>query len=85
MGKKEQGYVGVIRDGNGEVLGYALEPKTKRQWEAVPEAIKLLEETIKIHNDRMSLMDSHTYYHPGWIGIVSTIISVLDKFEGKDK
>lgn len=33
MGKKEQGYIGVIRDANNEVLGYAMKPEIKKVWE----------------------------------------------------
>jgi hypothetical protein len=44
MGKKEQGYVGVIRDANNEVLGYAMKPEIKKVWEASPDMLDVLQE-----------------------------------------
>jgi hypothetical protein len=46
MGKKEQGYIGVIRDANNEVLGYAMKPEIKKLWEASPDMLLALKEGV---------------------------------------
>lgn len=51
MGKKEQGYVGVIRDANNEVLGYAMKPEIKKLWEAAPDMLEALEALVSFQEN----------------------------------
>jgi hypothetical protein len=74
MGKKEQGYVGVIRDANNEVLGYAMKPEIKKLWEASPDMLEVLHE-----------LDESAYYWSQYdvpIGIHDRIKSAIAKAKG---
>jgi hypothetical protein len=75
MGKKEQGYIGVIRDANNEVLGYAMKPEIKKLWEAAPKMLEVLHE-----------LDESAYYWSQYdvpIGIHDRIKSAIAKAKGE--
>jgi hypothetical protein len=77
MGKKEQGYVGVIRDANNEVLGYAMKPEIKKLWEASPDMMEVLQE-----------LDESAYYWSQYdvpIGIHDRIKSAIAKAKGEQQ
>ena len=54
MGKKEQGYVGVIRDGNNEVLGYAMKPEIKKVWENSQSLIDTLARIADMYDEYLA-------------------------------
>jgi hypothetical protein len=54
MGKKEQGYVGVIRDNNNEVLGYAMKPEIKKLWENSQSLIDTLAKIADMYDEHIA-------------------------------
>jgi hypothetical protein len=54
MVKKEQGYVGVIRDANNEVLGYAMKPEIKKLWENSQSLIDTLARIADMYDEHIA-------------------------------
>lgn len=77
MGKKQQGYVGVIRGAQDEVLGYAFEPRIKVLWESASEVLDVLKE----------LQECSTYWseYDVPIGIQDRIKNAIAKAEGRQE
>jgi hypothetical protein len=58
MGKKEQGYIGVIRDANNEVLGYAMKPEIKKLWENSQSLIDTLARIADMYDELLANPES---------------------------